>query len=81
MSETWFDSTTGNFTALIEERGFDIMHSPRKEKRGGGTAMIFKKILKVKPREASSSKYQAFELSSINLSCKFFKDITDMFVS
>ena len=73
ISETWFDSTTGKFSALIKERGFDIVHSPRKEKRGGGTAIIFKKNLKVKPREASSSRYQSFEFSSINLSCNSSK--------
>ena len=56
ISKTLFDSTTGKFTALIKERGFDIMHSPRQEKRGGGTAIIFKKNLKGETRRGKQLK-------------------------
>ena len=31
-TETWFDSITGKFTALIKERGFEIVHSVREGK-------------------------------------------------
>ena len=44
ITETWFDSITANFTALIKERGFEIVHSVREGKRGGGTAIIYKRI-------------------------------------
>ena len=73
ITETWFDSITGKFTALIKERGFEIVHSVREGKRGGGTAIVYKKNLKVKPREASSSQYESFEYSSINLTCNSAK--------
>ena len=67
ICETWFDSRTGTFTAKINEAGFDIVHAYREGKRGGGTAIIYQKSLRIKPCEASSSKYLSFEFSSILL--------------
>jgi exonuclease III len=67
ITETWFDSRNGKFTATVKEAGFGIVHSFRENKRGGGTALIYKKELKVKEGDESSSKYESFEFSSIYL--------------
>ena len=64
ISETWFDSKTGKFTPTIRESGFKIGHDCRENKRGEGSAIIYKQSLKVKPGEASCSKYELFEYSS-----------------
>ena len=63
ISETWFDSNNGKFTATIKNAAFDIIHAYREKKRGGGSAIIYKKTLQGKPGEASSSKYSSFEYS------------------
>ena len=60
ICETWFDSSNGKFTTSIREAGYDNM-------RGGGTLVIYKKTLKVKRGEASTSKFQSFEFSYIYL--------------
>ena len=67
ITETWFDSDKGTFTSTIKGEGYKIHHSPRSDKRGGGTAIIYKENLKVKEGAASSSKYQSFEFSYIYL--------------
>ena len=67
ITETWFDEDKGTFTSTIKSEGYEIIHSPRSEKRGGGTAIIYKNNLKVKKGAASSSKYQSFEFSYIYL--------------
>ena len=67
ITETWFDSNKGIFTSTIKEEGYNIIHSHRDNKRGGGTAVIYKENLKVKRGEASSSKYQSYEFSYIYL--------------
>ena len=67
ICETWFDSLEGTFTKRIEEEGFLIAHAFREEKKGGGAAIIYKKSLKVKPGEVSSSKYISFEFSTVIL--------------
>ena len=45
MCETWFDSEKGVFTTTIKERGYRIHHAYRSDKRGGGSAIIYKKGL------------------------------------
>ena len=67
ITETWFDSEKGKFTGIIKEAGYGIKHSYREDKRGGGTAIIYKENLKVKPGQASSSKYQSFEYTYVFL--------------
>ena len=68
ISETWFDSKNGKFTADIKEAGYEIVHGYREDKRGGGIAILYKKTLNAKPGEASSMKYMSFEFSSLVLS-------------
>ena len=65
ITETWFDSQNGKFTAAIKNAGFKLIHSHREGKRGGGTAIMYKNQLKIKKGEESSSKYASFEFSYI----------------
>ena len=57
ITETWFDSIKGTFTTAIKEAGFEIVHDAREDKRGGGTAIIYKEKLKVKPGKASCTRF------------------------
>ena len=61
LYETWFDSNNGKYTKVIKDAGYEIKHFYRKNKGGGGTAIIYNKSLKVKPGDASESKYESFE--------------------
>ena len=42
ITDTWFDSIKGTFRKTIKEAGFNLIRDVREEKRGGGTAMIYK---------------------------------------
>ena len=68
ITETWFDSQNGKFTAAIKNAGFKLIHSYREDKRGGGTAIMYRSQLKVKKGEESSSKYESFEFCYIIVS-------------
>ena len=68
ITETWFDRKNGPFTKTIRDAGFEINHAFRENKRGGGSAIIYKKELSVKKGEASSSDYLSFEYSCVTLS-------------
>ena len=63
ISETWFDSKEGIYTANIRNAGYDILHAHREDKRGGGVMIIYKKTLKGKAGDASCSKFSSFEYS------------------
>ena len=73
ITETWFDSIKGTFTTAIKEAGFEIVHDAREDKRGGGTAIIYKEKLKVKPGKASCTRFQSFEFSYVYLTVKTTK--------
>ena len=47
ITETWFDRKNGPFTKTIRDAGFEINHAFRENKRGGGSAIIYKKELSV----------------------------------
>ena len=67
ITETWFDSKNGKFTANIKDAGYELIHGFRENQRGGGVAILYKNSLAVKPGEASSTKYQSFEFSFLVL--------------
>ena len=67
ITETWFDRKNGPFTKSIKDAGFDIQHAFRDDKRGGGTAVIYRLDLSVKKGEASSSDFLSFEFSYVTL--------------
>ena len=73
ITETWFDSIKGVFTTTIKEAGYGIVHDVREDKRGGGTAIIYKDKLKAKPGKASCTRFQSFEYSYIYLTIKTTK--------
>ena len=73
ITETWFDAQKGKFTATIKESGYNLFHSNREDKRGGGTAILYKNNLKVKPGKASSKMYQSFEFTYVYLRNHFKK--------
>ena len=62
ISETWFDSSNGKFTATIKEAGFDIIHAHREHSRGGGTAIMYRNV-NMKKGESSTCKFVSFEYS------------------
>ena len=67
VCETWFNARNEKLTAIIKEAGFGIVHCHRDDKRGGGTAALYKKTQNVKEGEASTSAYSSFEYSYIFL--------------
>ena len=67
ICETWLNAKNGKFTSTIKDSGYEIIHAYRENKRGGGTAILYKKTLKVKQGEASSSEFSSFEYCYIRL--------------
>ena len=67
ISETWFDSQNGPFSKSIKDAGYKLHHANRDKKRGGGTAIIYKKNLMIKDGEASVTDFSSFEFSYITL--------------
>ena len=65
LTETWFDAAKGKFSSTIKEAGYNIKHSHREDKRGGGTAIIYRDNMKIKPGKASSSTYKSFEFTYV----------------
>ena len=75
VCETWFDAKNGKFSKVIRECGFKLHHAYRVGKRGGGVAIIYKKDLRVKEGEESTTKYQSFEYASITLTLSSKRNI------
>ena len=65
ICETWFDTKHGKFTTIIKDAGFEIVHAHREDQRGGGTAIIYRHTLNVKPGETSTSLFLSFEFSYV----------------
>ena len=65
IQETWLSSESNVTTALIKEAGYNICHVHRCDKRGSGTAILWKDTLNllkrdciVKPKAYISLQYQ-----------------------
>ena len=65
LQETWFSSETNITTSIIKESGYNISHTFRSNKRGGGVAILWKSKLEslkrncnVVPKTYSSFEYQ-----------------------
>ena len=67
FTETWFDSETSNLTKAIKDAGYNLIHTYRENKCGGGVAVIYKDNVKVKYGEASCIKFKSFEYSFVQL--------------
>ena len=59
MSESWFTSQSNSVTAVIKEAGYNIYHSNRTVRRGGGVAILSKASFK--PKFEKSFNYLSFE--------------------
>ena len=59
VSETWLQSQNNMVTALLNEFGFNIFHSNRVDKKGGGVAIISKG--NYQPKFEKVCKYASFE--------------------
>ena len=66
LTETWFDTMNGAFSKSIKNSGYEIFHSYRDDKRGGGTAILYKRALKIKQGKASTNAFLSFEYSYIS---------------
>ena len=67
ITETWFVRKTGTFSKRLKDAGFDLHHSFREDKRGGGCAIIYKLNLSMKKEDASTSQFSSFEFSYATL--------------
>ena len=65
LTETWFDTMNGAFSKSIKNSGYEIFHSYRDDKRGGGTAILYRRTLKIKQCKASTNAFLSFEYSYI----------------
>ena len=65
ITESWFDAEKGPFSQRIKSRGYELHHAYREGKRGGGSAIMFKKQFMIKKGSASSSEYSSHEYSFI----------------
>ena len=63
ICETWLTDVNNPITATIKSMGFSIIHNYRKDRRGGGTAVIFRSSCKLSVENISLS-FQSFELTT-----------------
>ena len=77
LSETWLKSRKSSITATIEEYGYTLKHSIRKNRAketGGGVGVLLKQSLTAK--QVKSKQYQTFEHHAIKVNVKGNKWIT-----
>ena len=65
ITETWCSKDSTVSLAMISPPGFSVLHTPR-EGRGGGLALVFKDIFKVKLNKVKS--YTTFEYQLVSVS-------------
>ena len=70
ICETWLCSLTNSTTAVIKSRGYSIIHSFRKDKRGGGTALIYKTCYTMSPYDAKIV-FNTFEYTAASIKTLF----------
>lgn len=63
ICETWFNESCNPATAIIKSLGYSIIHNFRKEKKGGGTALIFKSSFRLSPISFSHT-FTTFEITA-----------------
>ena len=80
ITETWFDSLNGTFSQIIKRCGYELHHSFREGKRGGGVAILYKKHLMLKEGGASTSQYSSFEYVFVTLTLQSKKRLLVMCV-
>ena len=63
ICETWLTDLTNPTTAVIKSYGFSILHNYREDRRGGGTAIIYRPTLSLAVHNFSTS-FDTFEITS-----------------
>ena len=63
VCETWFDECNNPTTAVIKSFGYSIIHNFRKDRKGGGTALIFKGCYNLSPLTFPIN-YKSFEITA-----------------
>ena len=66
ICETWITEECNETTARIKSYGYSIFHSFRKDRRGGGAALLYKMCYKLIPFEAPKS-FKSFEYTAASL--------------
>ena len=63
ICETWLKDTNSPVTATIKSYGYSIQHNHRKEKKGGGTALIYKSCYSPSAFRTTTA-YKSFEYTA-----------------
>jgi hypothetical protein len=77
LSETWLRSRRSNITATVEEFGYKLHHSIRKNRAketGGGVGVLVKKTLDVK--KVKAKQFQTFEHHAVKIKVRENKWVT-----
>ena len=67
VTETWLTSQHNNTTAQLKEKGYQIHHFNREEKKGGGVALILKNQFKL--LDSKTFTCETFECILVSTSC------------
>ena len=71
LSETWLRSRKNNVTAEVDEYGYTLYHTIRKNRAketGGGVGVMLKKTLNVK--RVKSNQFQSFEHHAVKINMR-----------
>ena len=66
LTETWLTLSDESVLREFKDMGYNIIHNPRKGKRGGGVGFMFRSELIVKPSK-STGKFKRFEHFEVTL--------------
>ena len=67
MTETWLSDNDASSVGEVCPTGYYFHHVPRKNSRGGGVGLLFKKRIKIK--EQSQEKFKSFEYTDVTAKC------------
>jgi hypothetical protein len=66
ICETWLRDANSPITATIKSYGYSILHNHRKDKKGGGTALIYKSSYKLTVFRSKTS-FSSFEYTAATI--------------
>lgn len=64
ICETWLTDNSNPTTAAIKSYGYSLLHNFRTDRRGGGTAIIFKSIFSVNRAKLNVEQLKTFEFTA-----------------
>ena len=73
VTETWMTSQKNNTTAELRERGYNIYHFNRDDKKGGGVALIFKNDFKL--NSGNTYHFESFECILVSIACTHSRQV------